>query len=169
VIARAISIRGRIAQHYVTTAEQQGSDTGDFWMGVAQREANLANLLMFLLARIGDREVPDDVLDELEAHQKETLRVLDELDAKPPTTEDDALRYLLALSAPTDTTAFARCVGLLFPASPLAMAALLDAQATNFEVVSAQIEARSSDAELRQDASQLRERIALLRSQIPAT
>jgi hypothetical protein len=42
---------------------------------------------MFLLGRIGDREVPDDVLDELEVHQRETLRVLDELDAKPPTTE----------------------------------------------------------------------------------
>jgi DNA-binding response OmpR family regulator len=168
VIARAMSIRSRIAQHYIGTAEQLGIDEGDFWLGVAQREANLANLLLFLHGRISDHEVPDDVLDELEAHQKETLRVLDELDAKPPTTEDDALRYLLALSAPTDTTAFARFVGLLFPASPVAMAALLDAQATSFEVVSAQIEAHSSDAELRRGASQLRERITLLRSQMPA-
>jgi DNA-binding NarL/FixJ family response regulator len=167
VIARAMLIRSRIAQRYITTAEQLGSDEGDFWMGVAQREGNLANLLMFLLGRIGDREAPDDVLDELEVHQRETLRLLDELDRKPPTTEDDAFRYLLALSVPTDTTAFARFVGLLFPVSPVATAALLDAQATNFEVVSAQIEARTGDAELRQGAAQLRGRISLLRSQMP--
>jgi hypothetical protein len=169
VIARAISIRSRIAQHHMNTAEQRGSHEADFWIGVAQREANLANLLMFLMARIGDRNVPDEILDKLEVHQKETLRVLRELDENPPTTEDDDLRYLLALSAPTHTPEFARFVGSLFPASPIAMTALLDEQAASFEVLSSKIEARTRDAELRRGASQLRERSALLRSQIRPT
>jgi DNA-binding NarL/FixJ family response regulator len=166
---QAISIRSRIAQHYLAIAEQRGDEGADFWISVAQREANLANLMTFLLQRIGEPRLPDDALDELETNQKETLRVLDELEAQPPTTEDDALRYLLALCAPTDTPAFARCVALLFPVSPFAMAALLDAQATSFEVIAAHVEARTRDVELSRWASRLRGSAVSLRSQYPTT
>lgn len=162
VIALATSIRSRVAQQYMKIAEEHGIDGGDFWLSVAQREGNLANLLSFLLGQVGELELPGDDLDEFETHQKETLRVLDELREKPPITEDDAFRYLLALIAPTDTTAFMRTVGLLFPASPLAVAALLDAQAASLLAISAQIEARTSNPALRQAASQLRERASLL-------
>jgi DNA-binding NarL/FixJ family response regulator len=165
VIARAISIRIRIAQSYMTIAEQFGSAHGDFWMGVAQREGNLANLLRFLLGQVKDRELPDDILDDLEVHQNDALRVLDELEARSPITEDDAFRFLLALSALPNIPAFVRGVGLLFPASPLALTALLDAQVATFEAASAQIEARTRDPALLQGASQLREKAALLRSE----
>jgi DNA-binding NarL/FixJ family response regulator len=164
LIVGAMKIRSRIAQHYLGIAEQRVGDEGDFWMGVAQRQANLANLLMFLMQGIGDRELQDAALDELEFHQKETLTILDQLAATPPTTEEDALRYLLDLSAPTDTPAFSRFVALLFPTFPRAMEALLDAQATSFELIAAQIEARTRDPDLRQGASELREKAELLRS-----
>jgi DNA-binding NarL/FixJ family response regulator len=167
VIARAISIRIRIAQSYMTIAEQFGSAHGDFWMGVAQREGNMANLLRFLLGQVKDRELPNDILDKVEVHQNNALRVLDELEAGPPITEDhedDAFRFLLALSALPNIPAFIRSVGLLFPASPLALTALLDAHATTFETASAQIEARTRDPALLQGASQLREKAAWLRS-----
>jgi hypothetical protein len=146
-------------------AEHLGSDDGEFWIAVAQREGNLANLLMFLLDQVNDLEVPSNLLDDLEAHQKEALRVLDELEQKGPVvTEDDAFRYLLALSAPTDTPAFARVVGLLFPTSPIAIAALVDAQATSFESVATHIEAHVKDPGLREGASKLRARATSLRS-----
>src|SRR5262249_17406264 len=103
----------------------------------------------------------------LEVHQKNALRVLDELEARSPITEDDeddAFRFLLALSLPSDARAFVRGVGHLFPAAPLAMTTLLDAQATKFETGSVQIEARTRDPALLQGAAQLREKAALVRS-----
>lgn len=166
VIARAMSIRSRLAKQFMTIAERLGGDEGDFWMGVAQREGNLANLLVFLVDQVKDRELPEDILDDLESHQKDTLRVLDELERKASITEDDAFRFLIALSAPTDTPAFVRGVALLFPASPLAMAALIDAQAASFETASAEIEARTKDLALRRGAGELREKATLLRSPI---
>jgi CheY-like chemotaxis protein len=169
VISRAISIRSRLARHFMTIAERLGGDEGDFWMGVAQREGNVANLLVFLLGQVKDRELPDDVRDDLEAHHEEALRVLDELDElerKGSITNDDAFRFLLALSAPTDNPSFARGVGLLFPASPVAMAALIDVQATSFEIASREIEARTHDLVLRRGAMKLREKATSLRSPV---
>ena len=166
VIARAMSIRSRISRQYMKIAEQLGTSEGDFWMGVAQREGNLANLLMFLLGQIKNRELPSDVVNDLEAHQKDALRVLDELEGTSSITEDDAFRFLLALSAPTDIPAFVRGVGLLFPAAPVAMSALLDAQASSFETTSAEIETHTKDPALRQGADQLREKATLLRSPV---
>jgi hypothetical protein len=121
---------------------------------------------MFLLGQLKNHELPSDVLNDLEAHQKDALRVLDELEGKSSITEDDAFRFLLALSAPTDIPAFVRGVALLFPASPLAMTALLDAQARSFETTSAEIEAHTNDPVLRQGAGQLREKATLLRSSV---
>jgi hypothetical protein len=158
-----MSIRSRLAKQFMTVAERLGSDEGDFWIGVAQREGNLANLLLFLLDQVHERELPTDVLDDLEAHQKNALCVLDELESKASITEDQALRFLLALSAPTDTQAFVRGVGLLFPASPIAMAALIDAQATSFEAAAVEIETRTKDSILRRGAAQLRDKATLLR------
>jgi hypothetical protein len=69
VIARAMAIRSRIAQRCMAIAEMLGSADGDFWMGVAQREGNLANLLMFLLGQVSHRELPGDVLDDLDSRR----------------------------------------------------------------------------------------------------
>jgi DNA-binding NarL/FixJ family response regulator len=166
VIRRAVWIRSRIAQLYMNIAEQMERDDGEFWMGVAQREGNLANLLTFLLGRAPDREASDDALRDLEVHQDETLRVLDELAGKVPVTEGDAFRYLIALGPPTDSPAFANCAGMLFPVSPLAIATLLDAQAASFESAAAQIEIRTSDRSLRAGAAKLRENARSLRSML---
>jgi DNA-binding response OmpR family regulator len=164
VIARATSIRGRTAQLYMRIAERLRSPDGDFWMGVAQREGNLANLLMFLLHQVGERELPADVLDDLEAHQKQALELLDDMEAKRPLLEDDGFRSLLALNVPTDVSAFVRAAACLFPAAPLAMGALCDGQAVSLDSMAKEIEARSADPVLRRGASRLRENAALLRA-----
>ncbi|HTR55089.1 MAG TPA: response regulator [Kofleriaceae bacterium] len=164
LLSWAISIRVRVAQAYMAIADRFGSAETAFWMGIAQRDGNLANLMVFLRSQLGDRQLPDDVLHDLGAHQRDLLHVLDEMSARPPNTEDDAFRYLLALSAPVETPAYVRSVGLLFPATPLAVASLLEAQAINFELVAAQIEQRSSDPELRAGASRLRGQAEMLRS-----
>lgn len=164
VIARAMSTRSRIGQHCIALAERFGGARGAFWMAVAQHEGNLANLLMFLEHQLAGHALPDEVLDDLEAHQKEVHRVLDVLSARPPASEDEAFRYLLALSGPIDTPAFARAVGLLFPASPLAIAAMLEAQARNCEAVADEIEARTSDPALREAATRVRANVMQLRS-----
>jgi CheY-like chemotaxis protein len=166
LISRAISMRGRVAQYYLMIAVQRSTEE-DFWIGNAQREANLANLMMFLLSQIGGHELPDDVLDELERLQQDTRRVMDELDRKPPMTRDDALRSVIALGMSVDSAAFARGVGLLFPASPRAMTAFLDAIAAHLELMAAYIEAHTSDAELRQRGAQLGDRILSLRASRP--
>jgi CheY-like chemotaxis protein len=164
MIARGMSIRSRIAQHYMAIAERLGGARGEFWMGVAQREGNLANLLMFLGQQLDFHTLPDDILDEIEAHQREVLRVLDAIRARPPASEDDAFRYLLALSAPIDHPSFARAVGLLFPASPLAIAAMLEGQARTCEAVAAELDARTSDPSLHEAAARVRTNVAVLRS-----
>jgi CheY-like chemotaxis protein len=164
VIARATSIRSRLAQRYMTIAERLGSNHGDFWIAIAEREGNLANLLVFLLGQLGNRELPVDVLDDLDAHQRELLRVMDEPAGVSSFTEDDAFADLLALSAPTDAPAFTRALGLLFPAAPVAMGALLDAQASSFEMTAWEIENDSKDPDLRNEAEQLKRRATLLRT-----
>lgn len=164
VIARAMAIRSRIGQRCMAIAQTLGNADGDFWMAVAQREGNLANLLMFLLRQVGHKELPGDVLDDLEAHQAEAMRVLERLEARSPISEEEALRFLLALSAPVDSQAFARAVGLLFPAAPLAMAALFDAQAASFDTLAEEIETHAPDPALRGGARALREKAATLRS-----
>lgn len=164
VLARAMAVRSRIAQHCMAVAERLGSERGAFWMGVAQHLGNLANLLMFLDRQIEGYALPDEILDDLEAHQKDVMHVLESLGAAPPATEDDAFRSLLALRGPLETPAFARAVGLLFPASPLAISTMLEAQARNCEAVAAELEARTSDPELREAAAQVRANVALLRS-----
>jgi CheY-like chemotaxis protein len=162
VIARAMSIRSRVAEQYMRIAEQRGAHDGDFWMDVAQREGNLANLLMFLVRQLGNRVLPSELLADLEAHQKETLRVLDELTGIQSITEDDAFKFLFALTVPTDTPAFAHVVALLFPSFPVAIAALLDSLARSLETTSSEIEAHASDPVLRARAAELRERATLL-------
>ena len=47
-------------------AEKLGRPKGDFWMDLALREGNLANLLSFLAAELGNRELPLDVLEAAE-------------------------------------------------------------------------------------------------------
>lgn len=164
VICRAMSLRSRIAQHCMVIAERLGPARGDFWMGVAQHLGNLANLLMFLDRQIEGYALPDDILDSLEAHQKEVQRMIDTPGATPPGSEDESFRYLLALSGSLDTPAFARAVGLLFPASPLAIATMLEAQARSSEAVAAEIEARTSDPALREAAARVRANMNVLRS-----
>jgi CheY-like chemotaxis protein len=166
VFSRAISIRSRLAQQFMLIAERFGSDEGDFWMGVAQREGNMANLLAFLLGQLEHRELPGDLLDELDAHQTDALSALEQLEKQDTVAQDDAFRFLVAMSPPTDNPAFIRGVGLLFPASPVATAALLDGLVTSAELASAQIESHSDDVLLRREANELRVKATSLRSAI---
>jgi DNA-binding NarL/FixJ family response regulator len=163
-ISRIISIRSRVAQQYMNIAERFENTHDGFWMSIARREGNMANLTTFLREQAEDCQLPDDVLDGLEHHQRNVLRVLDDLDARPPATQDDAFRSLLDLSTPLDSPSLLVGMGLLFPVAHLAIGALLESLARSIEMICEEIEARTSDPSLLASISQLRSRATALRS-----
>ncbi len=156
-LAGEVHVRSRKCAMYMTIADQLGRAEGGFWMDIALRDGNLANVLAFLQGQLGDRELPDKLLDEAEAMQVAVARELDTLERYPVRTHDDAERYLLVLVSNIHVEVVGRVTSLLFPIVPVAIAALRDIAVTALEQIAAWIEAHATDP-------RLRDRIPLLRA-----
>jgi hypothetical protein len=155
-IARAVRTRSRKCAIYMRIAEQLGPSGGGFWMDIALREGNLANVLAFLQGQLGERELPGKLLDEAEAMQVVVERELDNLERHPVRTDDDAQRYLLVLVANIHAEVVARLTSQLFPNVPVATAALRSTTATELEEIAVWIEAHAADPRLRDQIPLLR-------------
>ena len=173
-LARAITIRSRCAADYVRMAERFGDSPSEvaFWLSRALSESNLVNLITFVKDQIGERVLPPDLLDEAERVQQESERRIAaferELETRPVDTHDESYRLMLDLvsifAGPSNVQLFARSVGHLFPVSPVAIEALLDLMARNFDDVAAWIDIHSADATLHDRTASLRAAAGFLRT-----
>jgi len=160
-VARAARLRGRKASIDMQIAERLGPEDGAFWMDLALREGNLANLLAFVLGQLGNRELPDSVLDEADVVQRATSETIDELERQPIRTLSDTERYIRTVISSMRIEFVDRFIGELFPNAPVAMTAMREIAATALEAMASWIAAHAPDLRdqvprLRADASRLR-------------
>jgi len=160
----AVDLRTRFARAYLRIAEQLEPSSADLWMDLALREGNIANLLEFLVSQLGDREVPDDVLDAAEAAQRVQAEQLAMLERHDVRTRADAEQYLRVMTAAVRAEPIARVIAHFFPIVPVAMTALRESGATGLERIADWIEMYSADRELRARVPGLRGDAARIRS-----
>ena len=95
VIARFVVLHNRLANVFVRVAQQQRPDA-DFWMTLALRQGNLANLFAFV--RRQEHDLSDDLLDVVEAYQSKEDRIVGRielsLEQRPIHTAEDAYQLL---------------------------------------------------------------------------
>jgi CheY-like chemotaxis protein len=163
-LARGSSILSRRAAIYIQIAEQLGRDDGTFWMDLALRDGNLANLCAFLSGQLEGRELPDGILDELDAVQRSMLRAVEDIEKRPVRTSADAQRHVLAMVSSTGITIVDRALGLLFPNPTIATTTLRTIIGATLDDIASWIESRATDAALRNYAPRLRTEAALIRS-----
>jgi two-component system response regulator len=163
-LMRGIRLRTRKAAIELQIAEQLGPSLGGFWMDLALREGNLANLLAFLAGQLGDRQLPPRLLDDAEAVQQELGRILDAIEREPVRTIDDAKRYMKAIVSNLRVSVRDRALAHLFPNRSMAMAALRDVAASAVEEMASWIESHISEPALRGQIPQLRADAARIRA-----
>jgi two-component system, response regulator len=168
VLDTAILIRRRRSEKYMEIAERVGPDDGDFWMDLALRDGNLANIFAFLEVQLGDRELPSALLDQIEPAQAETLAVLEALDRHPVVTRADAERYIGMLVAHLHPDLFARVTAELCPASPVAMQAMRQVAADNLDELASWIEAHAQSEAVRSFIAPLRANAHSMRTLLDA-
>jgi CheY-like chemotaxis protein len=162
-VARTVNIRTRKAAMCMRIGERLGAADGAFWMDLALREGNLANLIAFLVGQLGERELPAALLDEAEAAQRDELRQLDALEQMRVRTHDDAQQFLRKLVANFQADIIARVIAQLFPVVPVAMTALRAIAAGTLDDIAAWVDAHGTDAQLRAEARALHADAARLR------
>jgi hypothetical protein len=155
--------RSRKAAIDMQIAEQLGQYDGEFWMNLALREGNLANLFAFLDGQLEDRELPTTLVDEAEATQRRLSQTLDDLERQPVRTRSDAERYMRAVVANVNVELVDRLIGRLFPNPSMAMAALRDVAATVLDDMAAWISTHATAADLRSKVAQLRQDASRIR------
>jgi CheY-like chemotaxis protein len=156
VLDTAIHIRRRRSEKYMEIAERVGPGDGEFWMDLALRDGNLANVFAFLEGQLGDRELPSELLDQIEPAQAELIAVLEALDQHPVTTRADAERYIGMLVAHLHPELFARVTAELCPASPVAMHAMRQVSADILDELANWIEAHAQSDVVRSYIAPLR-------------
>lgn len=155
-VARQALIRKRKAEVYMRIAERLGPEYGDFWMDLALREGNLANLLAFLRSQLGTRELPDDVLDEAERMQQADLHALDEVGCHPVRNEADAEQVLGAMTGHLVADVVSQFMACLFPRVPVAVTTLREVAASMLDDIAGWIESHAHDGGLHARAANLR-------------
>ena len=168
-LSKAIKVRARYAAFYMRMADQFGESPSEvaFWLSRALNEANLTNLLTFLLQQLED-ELPAEILDEVEQAQAEAERTLTaierDIEAHPITTRDEAYRRMLQLVANFQVQAFARTISYWFPVAPVAIGALRDFVADYLDEISGWVDIHARHLALRGQSATLRTGAAYLRS-----
>ena len=157
VLARSVVLHNRLANVFVRVAQQQKPDA-DFWMTLALRQGNLANLFAFV--RDQKKELSDDLLDAVEAYQVKEDRIVMEmeraLERRPIRTSEDAYRLLREHIESFEIEPFARVTASLFPVVPMAMKTMVDFATKNVEDSAAWLEARVSEPAVRERIETLR-------------
>lgn len=155
-ISKAISVRSRKAAALMRLGEQLGAPDGEFWMDLALRECNVANLLAFLGRQLGKRELSPDLLKTAEAAQRAEADALAELEHAEVHSHPDVVRHMRVMIANIHAEVAARVIAELFPAAPVAMVAMREVAASALEEIAAWVEAHVSDADLRASVPVLR-------------
>jgi DNA-binding response OmpR family regulator len=163
-LARTGMLRTRKATVYMQIAERLGPDHGLFWMDLALRESNLANICAFLAGELAHHELSDAVLDEAEAAQRVQLRELDDLAREPVLTQEDAENYLFAIVANLRIGIVEHVLGLVFPNAPIATTALRHVAGDALDEMATWIAEYASDDGLRDQIPRLRADAKRIRS-----
>jgi len=165
VLERSVVLHDRLASVFVRIAKQQRPEA-DFWMTLALRQGNLANLYAFV--RDQHDELADDLLDAVEAYQAKqdrvVMRIERSLEQQPIRTPDDAYRLLREYVESFEIEPFARVTASLFPVVPMAMKTMVDFATKNVEDAAAWLEARASEPAARERIATLRAEAARLRA-----
>jgi hypothetical protein len=165
VIARSVVLHNRLANVFVRVAQQQRPDA-DFWMTLALRQGNLANLFAFVSRQ--EKDLSDDLLDVVEAYQSKedgiVSRIELSLEHRSIHTAEDAYQLLRQHIESFELEPFARLTASLFPVVPLAMKAMVDFATKNIEDAASWLDARVSDPTLRERMATLRADAARLRA-----
>lgn len=160
LVATAVRVQTRKARLHMQLAEQLGisSPQAEFWMDLALREGNLANLMSFLIGQLDDRDLGTDSIVELSAMQAREIQLLDALEQRPLRTQEDLDHYMYTVLANAcgDAARITRATGQLFPVVPVAMATLVDTAASSLEEFAAWVETHATDRERRELIPQLR-------------
>jgi CheY-like chemotaxis protein len=160
----SISLRARKTVLYMHLAETLGRPAGDFWMDLALREGNMANIISFLAAELGDREVPLDVLEAAEAAYHSEDIMLTELESREHAGHVDSAVVLQGLVSNLHVGVAAQMISHLFPVVPTAMTVMREVAASTLEEVATWIEAHCQEDELRARIAPLRADAARLRA-----
>ena len=163
-VARAIRLRSRKASLDLKIAERLGSEDGAFWIDLALREGNIANLLAFVGRELGSRELPNALLDEAEAAQLAVSVGLDELEREPVRTTADAERYMRTIISGMRIGPVDRVIAQLFPNAPMAMTALREIAGAALEEMATWIEIHAHDSTLRGQVIRIRADAARIRT-----
>lgn len=159
----SIGLRVRKTVLYMKIAEKLGRPDGDFWMDLALREGNLANLLSFLAAELHDRELPLDMLEAAEAAYRCEDASLTELESRDDRSRGDAIIFLQKLVSTLHVGVAAQVIGHLFPVVPTAMRVMREVAAGTLDELATWIEAHCEEEELRAHIAPLRAGAAAMR------
>jgi CheY-like chemotaxis protein len=159
LLATAVQFRTRLANIYMEIAQRQKKGA-EFWMSLALREGNLANLFAFVGRQL-KQDLPDDVLDAIAAYQQEQDPIFNRIESALKrnlvSTPEDAYRILLEYFSWFEVGPFAQVSASLFPVAPKAMHAMIDLGVATLEEIAAWLQSHISD-------HAVRERIAALRA-----
>ncbi|NVB77983.1 MAG: response regulator [Kofleriaceae bacterium] len=160
-LVRASVIRARHAAVYQRLAERFSDNRSEsaFWLGRAVNESNVINLIAFLRRHGSQRELSDDLQDEIQRMQERTEAQLDRVEkvvGDPSLTRDQAYRLVVDLLACVNATLLARAISHMFPVAPVAMMALRDFFVGGIADVTAWIDLHTLDTVVRARTAELR-------------
>jgi CheY-like chemotaxis protein len=162
-LERSVGFRTRIARLYLRLAKAlSGSHEEEaFWLNRALDEGNLSNLLTFFENRVSEERMPKDLLDRLTSMQ---IKVRDSLKSAEESlygfrrpSPELACRIALDLADAVDEEIFAELLGVLFPQSSVATAALKARASSYLRDLATHVPAVTTDVQLRRKADELLE------------
>jgi DNA-binding response OmpR family regulator len=166
-LERLVRLRQRHCAIYLRFAVQL-PPSAEFWLARALNQSNRANLIDFLAQSLEaqPREAPPDLIQSIERsmweHERDLGSIERQLAARPVQTLDEACEITLRLIALGDHALQLRAATLLFPVSVVAGRALVEAWASNLELVADWMSVNVT-SRLQAQLSALREEAALLR------
>lgn len=146
VVAKGIVLRRRVGELFARFSRAFDGDLtqSSFWMSLALRQGNLANLLTFLEQQLGDRDLRAISLDRHVGYQRHQEELLDQieraLDETPERTFEIARDGVIDLMTEFDPEDFVEVTKHLFPVENAAVLALRQLLTREFEQVVAWVE-----------------------------
>lgn len=169
VLTAGVCLRMREADLWAQVSATESNDPAQasFWMSMALKQGNTANLLTFLDHQLRGRELDDDTLDDMTSIQGKEEPMIAQLErdieAHPELTAKIARRGLLELLTEFDIEEFVRLSSQLFPIVPTSAVALRDLVTCGLERVVAWLEHDASDRSVDQAITRLRGMVSTLR------
>jgi CheY-like chemotaxis protein len=160
-VSLSVSLRTRSADFYLSLARvfENEPDEMGFWLDRALNEGNMANLLAFFRDKLGENDMPQEVIDRFAGMQvkvKNALSTAEErLRVNPAPSPETVYGWVFALTEALDETVIIEVLGSLFPKGPVATAALKARAAVQLRELATHILGRTEKPDLRLDAEKL--------------